>query len=420
MGRIAIACRSCGSVGLESILNLGKLPLANALPRPEELGTPDPAYPLEVAFCPACALVQITETLPPDALFRDSLYFSSFSDTLVNHAAALVGRTIARRNLDSDSLAVEIASNDGYLLQHYVRSGVPVLGIEPARNIAEVAVRERGVQTVCEFFGEKLAIELAAGGRQADVIHANNVLAHVPDPNGFVRGIAALLKPDGVAFIEVPYLRELMERCEFDTIYHEHLCYFSLTALDELFLRNGLVIRDVERLEIHGGSLRLHVGHPSAGRESARVCNLLAEEQAWGAGRISRYREFAGQVEALRDSLLHELENLEARGHRIAAYGAAAKASILLNYCGIGPETVEFVADRSTYKQGRFIPGARIPIVPPERLAAERPDACLLLAWNFAEEIVRQQAAYVEAGGQFIVPIPMVRVLRSESLRSAA
>jgi SAM-dependent methyltransferase len=420
MGRIAVACRSCGSVGLDSILNLGSLPLANSLPRPEDLRTPDAKYPLEVAFCPTCALVQITETVPPDALFRDYLYFSSFSDTLVNHAAALVERTIPERSLGAKSLAVEIASNDGYLLQHYRRAGIPVLGVEPARNIAQVAVRERGIETVCEFFGEELAIALAAKGKQADVIHANNVLAHVPDLNGFVRGIATLLKPDGVAYIEVPYLRELVDRCEFDTIYHEHLCYFSITALDELFLRNGLVIREVERLAIHGGSLRLHVGHPGAGRESARVCNLLAEEQAWGASRLGCYREFAGRVEAARDSLLSEIDSFMARGCRIAAYGAAAKATILLNYCGIGREAVEFVADRSTYKQGRFVPGVRIPIVAPETLLAERPDYCLLLAWNFAEEIVKQQADYLEAGGQFIVPLPRVRVIRSETLRSAA
>lgn len=420
MGRVNIRCRSCGAVGLASILDLGLMPLANALPTPIDLSSPDPRYPLEVAVCTACSLVQITEELPPEALFREYLYFSSFSDALVAHAGSLVRRTIAARDLGPSSLAVEIASNDGYLLQHYVEAGVPVLGIEPARNVAEVAIAQRGVETISEFFTNDLAVELAGEGRQADVLHASNVLAHVPDLNGFVRGIATILKPEGIAFIEVPYVKDLLDRCEFDTIYHEHLCYFSLTALDSLFRRHGLVVQDVERTEIHGGSLRLHVTHAAYASAGPRVCSLLSEEAGWSVGSMSPYLDFADRVGAMRDALVHSLARLKSDGCRIAAYGAAAKGAILLNYCGIGPETIDFVADRSTWKQGRFIPGVRIPIVTPEALLTEQPDYCLLLAWNFADEIIRQQDDYLRAGGRFILPAHPTSPVGASHARQAA
>jgi hypothetical protein len=407
----APTCRSCGAGGLVPVLDLGRTPLANALLTAEQLGAPEDAYPLELVLCRGCTLVQITETVPPEVLFRDYLYFSSFSDTMLRHAEALVTELLVERGLGGDSLAAEVASNDGYLLQFYKRAGVPVLGIEPARNVARVAVEERGVRTVTEFFGEELARELAARGERADVLHANNVLAHVADLNGFVRGVREMLKGDGVAVIEAPYVKDLADRCEFDTIYHEHLCYFSLTALDHLFRRHGLAVVGVERVAIHGGSLRVRVGHASGAEPAASVGALLEEERGWGVGEADFYREFAARVGRLRDELRGLLAGVKAGGARVAAYGAAAKGSTLLNYFRIGRETIEFVADRSTYKQGRFMPGVRIPIVEPGRLLAEMPEYVLLLTWNFADEILEQQAEYRRRGGRFIIPVPEVRVV---------
>lgn len=403
------ACRSCGAEGLELVLSLGNTPLANALLTREQLTEPEARYPLDLAFCPACTLVQITETVPPAKLFSDYLYFSSFSDTMLRHAEALVARLVAERHLGPDSLAIEIASNDGYLLQYYQRAGVPVLGIEPAANIARVAVAERGVPTLCEFFTHRTGERLRAEGQTADVLHAHNVLAHVANLNDFVSGMRAVLKQTGVVVVEAPYLRDLIDRCEFDTIYHEHLCYFSLTALDRLFRRHGLQVKDVERVAIHGGSLRLAIGIPEAAAATAAVGKLLAEEAAWGVGRVETYRDFGVRVEALKTSLTSTLAGLKRRGDRIAAYGAAAKGSTLLNYFGIGRETLDFVVDRSPHKQGRFMPGVHIPIYAPERLVEEMPDHVLLLTWNFADEILAQQAVYRELGGRFIIPMPEVK-----------
>jgi hypothetical protein len=285
------------------------------------------------------------------------------------------------------------------------------LGIEPARNVARVAVEERGIRTVTEFFGEKLASELAAQGEQADMLHANNVLAHVSDLNDFVTGVRQLLKRDGVAVIEVPYVKDLVDRCEFDTIYHEHLCYFSLTALDILFRRHQLQINAVERISIHGGSLRITAGHAGVAPQSATVGALLEEERAWGVGEPEFYGKFCARVERLKTELGGLLADVKAKGARIAAYGAAAKGSTLLNYFKIGRETIDFVADRSTYKQGRYLPGVHIPIVPTEQLVNEMPDYVLLLTWNFASEILEQQAEYRRRGGRFILPVPDVRVV---------
>ncbi len=404
-------CRSCGAAGLAPVLALGRTPLANALLTPEQAGAAEATYPLELVFCESCALVQITETVPPEVLFRDYLYFSSFSDTMLRHAEALVGEVLAERGLGPDSLAAEVASNDGYLRQFYRRAGVPVLGIEPARNVARGAAEERGVRTVTEFFGEELGRELAARGERADVLHANNVLAHVADLNGFVRGVRHFLKEDGVFVVEAPYVKDLADRCEFDTIYHEHLCYFSLTALAGLFRRHELEVTGVERVPIHGGSLRLRVQHDGAAAPRAEVARLLAEEQAWGVREVGFYRAFAARVEHLRESLRGLLSDLKGEGARVAAYGAAAKGSTLLNYFGIGRETIDFVADRSTYKQGRLMPGVRLPVVEPGRLLAERPDYVLLLTWNFADEILEQQDEYRRGGGRFIIPVPEVRVV---------
>lgn len=403
-------CRSCNADGLIPVLDLGRTPLANSLLTTEQLDLPEDDYPLEVVFCPACTLVQITETVPPEILFRDYLYFSSFSDTMLSHAEALVNQVLAERQLDGRSLAVEIASNDGYLLQFYKRRGVPVLGIEPARNVAHVAEQERGIRTISEFFGEALARGLVERGECADVLHANNVLAHVADLNDFVIGVRNLLKPEGVAIIEVPYVKDLLDRCEFDTIYHEHLCYFSLTALDVLFRRHELQITAVERIAIHGGSLRITAGHKGSSR-NREVDMLLEEEQRWGVAGAQFYRSFAARVERLKNDLGGLLAEAKSKGARIAAYGAAAKGSTLLNYFKIGRETIDFIADRSIYKQGRYFPGVHIPIVETDRLLTEMPDYVLLLTWNFAAEILEQQAEYRRRGGRFILPVPNVKVV---------
>lgn len=405
------ACRSCGTAPLAPVLSLGNTPLANALRDASALQKPEPTFPLDLAVCPRCALVQITAEVPPDDLFRDYVYFSSFSDTMLKHAAELAGRLVRDEGLGRDSLVVEAASNDGYLLKNYKAAGVQVLGIEPARNVARVAVERHGIPTRAEFFGREYAHRLVAEGHRADVFHAHNVLAHVPDLNGFVAGVRALLKPAGVAVIEAPYVKDMLDHCEFDTIYHEHLCYFSLTALDACFRRHGLVIRDVERVPIHGGSLRLFASPAEGAAEiSARVTDLLADEAGWGVGTFEPYRAFAERVAAIKRGLRELLAGLKAEGKRIAAYGASAKGSTLLNFCGIGPETLDFVVDRSTVKQGKFTPGTRLQIHSPDKLLEDMPDYTLLLTWNFADEILRQQTEYQNRGGKFILPVPTPRV----------
>jgi SAM-dependent methyltransferase len=393
------------------VLSLGHTPLANALRTEDELAKPEPTFPLNLAFCPACTLVQITESVAPPALFRDYVYFSSFSDTMLRHAADLAARVVAQRRLGPKSLVVEAASNDGYLLKNYKAAGVPVLGIEPARNVAQVAVEQHGIPTREEFFDATFAARLVAEGRRADVFHAHNVLAHVPNLNGFVAGIRTILKTNGVAVIEAPYVKDMLDHCEFDTIYHEHLSYFSLTALDRCFRRHGLVIADVERVPIHGGSLRLFaIPLECVNGVPPRVSALLADEMEWGVNTAKPYLAFAAKVNQIKAALRLLLGNLKAAGLKLAAYGASAKGSTLLNYCGIGPETLDFVVDRSTAKQGKFTPGTHLRIYSPEKLLEAQPDFTLLLTWNFADEILRQQEEYQRRGGRFILPVPMPRV----------
>jgi SAM-dependent methyltransferase len=395
------------------------VPLANALLTAEQLDAPEDRFPLELYFCPRCALVQIGETVPPERLFRDYAYASSYSDTMVEHARALVEALIGARRLEPgrleperlgpESLVIEVASNDGYLLQFYQRHGIPVLGIEPAENIAALAAA-KGIPTLVEFFDEGLARRLAAQGRFADVIHAHNVFAHVPDPNRFVGGIKQVLKPDGVAVIEAPYVRDLIAKLEFDTIYHEHFSYYSASAVEALCARHGLMIRDVEPVPIHGGSLRLTLAH-AGGPASERAVELLAREKSAGLLTFEYYRGFADRVGLLKEQLLALLHRLKGEGRRVAAYGASAKGSTLMNAFGIDGRLIEFVVDRSDLKQGRFTPGNHLPILPPGALLERRPDYVLLLTWNFAAEILAQQSEFRRRGGKFIIPVPEVSVV---------
>jgi len=403
-------CRSCGAKRGKLILDLGQQPLANNLLAPEDLGKPEPQLPLRVFVCPDCWLMQIADLAPPVKLFTDYYYFSSFSDSMLEHAQQAVARYTREFGLDSKSFVVEIASNDGYLLRNFVAAKIPCLGIEPAVNIAHVA-QARGVPTLVDFFNLALAKKLRAEDKSPGLILGNNVFAHAPDANDFVAGLGELLPPDGRIILEFPALVDFIDNCEFDTAYHEHVYYFSMTALLPLFARHGLSIYHAERLAIHGGSLRLFAGHAGRHPMQPSVANLLADEKQRGVSSMDYYADFSRRVLEIKRQLRQTLTDLKRQGKRIAAYGASAKGSTLLNFCEIDPATIEFVADRSTFKHGRLTPGLHIPIVPPDHLLQSMPDYTLLLTWNFADEIMAQQRDYRKRGGKFILPIPTVKIV---------
>jgi nucleoside-diphosphate-sugar epimerase/SAM-dependent methyltransferase len=403
------ACRACGQDALQPVLDLGLMPRSDGLVREPEKMNGGSTAPLEVAFCEHCALVQILETLPPESLFgEDYLYFSSYSNALLEHAKENAQQLIKRCELGGDDLVVELASNDGYMLRNFQRQGIPVLGVDPAPRQAEAA-QEQGIDTLCEFFTADLAEQIAEQRGQAQVIIANNVVAHVANTNDFIAGMATLLSETGTIVVEVPYVRDLVANCQFDTIYHEHLSYFSVTSIRNLFHQHGLYLNDVQHLDIHGGSLRLFFQPTSD--PSRAVGQFLANEQACGVDRYTYFKDFGEKVTALRQQLRSMVQELREDGCRIAAYGAAAKGTILLNYVGLDHSVIDWVVDRNEHKHGRFMPGVHIPIRDPEQLLKEKPDYALMLPWNFRDEILAQQEAYRQAGGRFIVPIPQPEIV---------
>ncbi len=386
-------------------LDFGKMPLANAFIQQEQAHLPEMIFPLAVAHCPACYLIQLTDLVPPEKMFSEYLYFSSYSDSFLAHAREMATSLTEQFHLGAKSRVLEIGSNDGYLLQYFQKHGIPVLGVEPAKNIATEAER-RGIPTLNRFFASDLVDEILKRFSQADLIIGNNVLAHVPRINDFLKAVKVCLKPIGAAIFEFPYVKELLDRTEFDTIYHEHVFYFSLSAIKNLTERAGLELFDVTHQPVHGGSLRVFLQHKGGRPITSAVERMFAEEKAAGLTNPERYALFSREVVALKQALLDLLHGLKASGNRLAAYGAPAKGNTLLNYCGIGIDLLEFTVDRSPYKQGLLMPGSRIPIKHPDELLKEMPDYTLILPWNLADEIIDQQKEYLQKGGRFIVPIP--------------
>ncbi len=402
-------CRSCGHQELTKILDLGKTPLADRLLTEETVSAPEPTAPLDLVFCENCGLVQILATVAPEVLFcQDYPYYSSVSPYLMKHFGDSAKSIIAKRNLDQESLVIEAASNDGYMLRHFKEAGVRVLGIDPAEGPASKA-KDQGIETLNTFFSKELASTLTQNHQQADVFLANNVLAHVPDLNGFVAGIRLVLKDGGVAVIEAPYLLDLVQKLEFDTIYHQHLCYFSVTALVSLFPRHGLFLNSVEKTPIHGGSLRLFVETLDNRQDSVRM--MLENEQELGVDKADYYTKFGARVEDLKSSLMTILSNIRGENKTIAGYGAAAKANTLMSYCGINNQHLDFIADKNPFKQGKYMSGNGLPIRAPEHIDTAAPDYLLILAWNFADEIISQQSEFRSRGGKFIVPVPEPQIV---------
>jgi SAM-dependent methyltransferase len=405
-------CRLCGRALVRTFVDLGKSPLCESFLTTEQLDQGEAFYPLHVRICDECLLVQLEAYVPGEEIFRDYAYFSAYSDSWVAHAAAYTNLVVERFGLGPDDLVVELASNDGYLLQHFVQRGIPALGIDPAANVAEAA-RERGVETIVDFFDSRLAEQLVAEGRRPKLIAANNVLAQVPPLNDFVAGIELVLAPHGVATIEAPHLVRLIEGLQFDTIYHEHYSYFSLTTLMRLFSDHGLEVFDVEELPSHGGSLRVYVKRRGDDRHELRpgVARVLREERAGGYDTVEGYANFAREVEEVKWSLLELLIRVRRDGKQVVGYGAPGKGNTLLNYCGIRTDLLDYTVDRNPHKHGKHLPGTQIPIYAPKRIDETRPDYILVLPWNLKREIMEQLSHVREWGAQLIVPIPRPEIL---------
>lgn len=405
-------CRFCQAPLTRTFVDLGMSPLCESFLTADQLNRMEPFYPLHVKVCEECFLVQLEEYVSPEHIFTEYAYFSSFSDSWLKHASSYVDAISDRLGLGARSLAMELASNDGYLLQYFAKKGIPVLGVEPAVNVAKVA-EKKGVPTLVRFFGCQTARELVASNQSADLVIGNNVLAQVPDLNDFVGGIRIVLKPGGVATLEFPHLVRLIEESQYDTIYHEHFSYFSLITVEKIFAAHDLVLFDVEELSTHGGSIRIYLRHveDSSKPVTAAVVNLRKRELAAGLDRMETYATFAERVMESKRALLELLIRLRREGKRVAGYGAPGKGNTLLNYCGIRTDFLEFTVDRNPYKHGRFLPGTHIPIQPVERIAESRPDYILILPWNLKDEIVAQLSYVREWGARFIVPIPSASVL---------
>lgn len=403
-------CLGCGSKLPDAFLDLGEAPLANSYIEPENRNKEERFYKLAVAYCPGCHLVQITHRVDPEDLFSDYLYFSSFSDTFLRHAEEMAESLTRRFALDSNSLVMEIGSNDGYLLKFFKKRGIPILGIEPAKNISKVA-NENGIPTMDTFFGPDSVKKILREKGQADIIIGNNVLAHVPLINDFLLSVNKCLKASGSAIFEFPYLKDLLERTEFDTIYHEHVFYYSLSAIKTLAQRAGLELYDVSKQDIHGGSLRVFLQKEKGHDIADSVKQMLLREEEFGITDKGLYSSFGQKVEKLKRGLVQLLAELKKVGKTIVGYGAAAKGNTLLNYYGIGKEYIDYVADRSPYKQGRYLPGSHIPIAAPDKIKDTKPDYVLILPWNIKDEIMEQLRHIRQWGGKFIIPIPEIQVI---------